>query len=238
MAQTGYTPIQLYRTTTLGAAPSAVNLADGELAINVNDSDMALYAKNNTGNVKRLINNPAGLKYPTADGSSGQVVTTDGAGNLTLTSPTVGSYPSAGISVSTGSAWGTSLVAPSGSIVGTTDTQTLTNKTVVLRVVAVSDATSVTINADTTDMATQANTQVAGTLTINAPTGTPVNGQKIIFRLLSTNAQTFSWNAIFAGSTDLSLPTASSGSSKYDYMGFIYNSTSSKWQIIAKNFGF
>jgi hypothetical protein len=106
------------------------------------------------------------------------------------------------------------------------------------RVVTLTDATSVTFNADTTDIATQANTQVAGSLTINAPTGTPNNGQKILFRLLSTNVQTFSFNAIFTGSTDLTLPTASTGTSKYDYMGFIYNSTAAKWQILGKNFGF
>lgn len=106
------------------------------------------------------------------------------------------------------------------------------------RVVASADATSVTFNVDTTDISTQANTQAAGTLTINAPTGTPYNGQKLIFRLVSTNVQTFSWNAAFVGSSDLVLPATSSGSSKYDYMGFIYNSTAAKWQLIAKVFGF
>jgi hypothetical protein len=110
--------------------------------------------------------------------------------------------------------------------------------TIVPRVVVIANGTSVTMNGDTTDMATQTNTQVAGTLTINAVTGTPINGQKIVFRLQSTNVQTFSWNAVFVGSSDLPLPTASSGSSKYDYMGFVYNSTASKWQILAKNFGF
>lgn len=90
MAATGYTPIQLYRTTTAGAAPSAANLSAGELAININDADMALYAENASGTVKRLINNPAGLKYPTADGSNGQVLTTDGSGNITFTTPASG----------------------------------------------------------------------------------------------------------------------------------------------------
>ncbi len=90
MAQPGYTPIQLYRTTTAGAAPTAGNLNPGELGFNINDADMALYAENASGVVKRIMNNPAGLKYPTADGTNGQAVVTDGAGNL--------SFSSAGIS--------------------------------------------------------------------------------------------------------------------------------------------
>jgi hypothetical protein len=105
------------------------------------------------------------------------------------------------------------------------------------RVVVIADATSITMNADTTDMATQANTQTAGTLTVNAPTGTPSNGQKLMLRLRSTNVQTFSWNAIFQGGTT-ALPTTSSGSSKYDYYGFIYNSTATKWQIVGTATGF
>lgn len=90
MAQTGYTPIQLYRTTTAGAAPSASNLSPGELGFNIADTDMALYAENASGTVTRIINNPAGLKYPTADGLANQVVTTDGAGNLTFSTPSSG----------------------------------------------------------------------------------------------------------------------------------------------------
>jgi hypothetical protein len=106
------------------------------------------------------------------------------------------------------------------------------------RVVTVTDATSITPNINTSDIVAQTNTQVAGTLTINAPTGSLNNGQKFIIRLQATNAQTFSWNAIYGGSTDLVLPTTSSSGAKYDYLGFIYNTTATKWQLLAKNFGF
>jgi len=106
------------------------------------------------------------------------------------------------------------------------------------RVVSYANATSITLNADTTDIATQTNTQAAGTLTFAAPTGTPYDGQKILVRLQCTNSQSFSFNAVFQGSSEMALPTSSSSGSKYDYMGFIYNSTASKWQLIAKMFGF
>ena len=49
MAETGYTPIQLYRSTTASAVPTAGNLADGELAINTLDGK--LYYKNSAGTV-------------------------------------------------------------------------------------------------------------------------------------------------------------------------------------------
>lgn len=95
MAQTGFTPIQLYHSTTSAAVPSASNLAPGELGLNINDGDMAIYAENASGVVKRVINNPAGLKYPTSDGTTGQMVVTDGSGNLSFTTPAAGFSTSA-----------------------------------------------------------------------------------------------------------------------------------------------
>lgn len=106
------------------------------------------------------------------------------------------------------------------------------------RVTAVASATSITPNCDNTDLVTQINTGVAGTLTINAPTGTPSDGQRLMFRIQSTNAQTLSFNAAYDASVDLALPTATSGASRYDYIGFMWNATQSKWNIVAKNFGF
>jgi hypothetical protein len=88
MAQTGYTPIQLYRTTTSGAAPDAANLNAGELAINYNTADMSVWALNTGGSVIRLMNNPAGLKYPTADGTANQVMVTNGSGVLSWATST------------------------------------------------------------------------------------------------------------------------------------------------------
>lgn len=105
------------------------------------------------------------------------------------------------------------------------------------RVVSAPSATSITPNADTTDILTQVNSLGAGTLTINAPTGTPVNGQKIVFRLTTTNSQTLSYNAIYQGSTDLALPSSMSAATT-NYLGFVYNAATARWQLLAKIFGF
>lgn len=52
------------------------------------------------------------------------------SGSITVTNSAPMTYPGSGIAVSTGSAWGTSKTSPAGDIVGTSDTQTLTNKTI------------------------------------------------------------------------------------------------------------
>jgi hypothetical protein len=82
MAATGFTPIQLYRTATAAAAPTAVNLADGELAINTLDEK--LYFKNSAGTVKLLAANITAI----ANGGTG--ATTAAAARTGLGATTLG----------------------------------------------------------------------------------------------------------------------------------------------------
>jgi hypothetical protein len=69
MAASGFTPIQLYRTTTAAAVPLAADLAAGELAINTTDEK--LYFKNAGGTVKLLASNLVGI----ANGGTGLTTT-------------------------------------------------------------------------------------------------------------------------------------------------------------------
>lgn len=142
--------------------------------------------------------------------------------------PTI--YPGAGIAVSTGSAWGTSLTAPSGAIVGTTDAQTLTNKRINPRVSSTTSTASITPDISSFDQ--YVFTAQAAALTINAPIGTPVDGNKLIFRILDNGtSQTLSWNGTYT-TIGVTLPTSTTVS-KTTYVGCIYNTNNTRWDVIA-----
>jgi hypothetical protein len=118
MAATGFTPIQLYRTTTASAVPVNTNLADGELAINTTDEK--LYFKNAAGTVKLLAANIT----PVANGGTGQTTYTNGQlliGNTTgntLTKATL--TAGTGISITNG-AGSISIAASGAALSGVTD---------------------------------------------------------------------------------------------------------------------
>lgn len=120
----------------------------------------------------------------------------------------------------------------SGSLVGISDTQTLTNKRVTKRVTTAADAASITPNVDNEDVTKQVNTQGSGTLTLVNPGGTPTDGQGLIVRIKSTNSQTYAFGTNYKGGT-IALPTTHAGSSKYDYLGFIYNADATKYDLVA-----
>lgn len=90
MSQSGYTPIQLYRTSTASAVPSAGNLAAGELAINLVDEK--LYFKNSSGAVKLLASSAAASTTGTVTSVTGTGTvngltlsgTVTASGNITL----------------------------------------------------------------------------------------------------------------------------------------------------------
>jgi hypothetical protein len=82
----------------------------------------------------------------------------------------------------------------------------------------------------------QVNTQAAGTLTINNPTGTPVDGQLLVFRIKSTNSQSYVFGSMYAGA-NLTLPSATSGSSKTDRLVFEYDSDAAKFILIGISVG-
>ena len=83
MAASGYTPIQLYYSTTASAVPVAGNLANGELALNTNDGK--LYYKDSGGVVQLIASkasttNVASISF----GSTGLTPSTATTGAVTV----------------------------------------------------------------------------------------------------------------------------------------------------------
>lgn len=111
MSQVGYTPIQLYSSTTAAAVPLAANLAQGELAINVTDGK--LFYKDNGGVVQVLATKGAG----TIGGSNTQIQFNNsgalgGSANLTWNGSALG--VTGGVNV-------TGTVAVTGAVTATAD---------------------------------------------------------------------------------------------------------------------
>jgi len=75
-------------------------------------------------------------------------------------------------------------------------------------------------------------TGISNALTINSDTGSPVQGQTIIFCLKDNGtSQTLSWNSQFR-QIGAFLPTATTAN-KTSYVGAIYNSIDSFWDVVA-----
>lgn len=115
MAQTGYTPIQLYYSSTTTNAPSAGNLANGELAINT--ADGKLFYKDNVGAVQVI----AWKTTPVSAGGTGSTTLTANnvlLGNGTSALQAVAPGTAGNVLTSNGTTWTSATPAASGASKG------------------------------------------------------------------------------------------------------------------------
>jgi hypothetical protein len=121
-------------------------------------------------------------------------------------------------------------VNTSGGLVTTNGTATITNKRNDPRVVSAASASSLTPDISSADQ--YAYTALAANLAINAPIGTPVDGNKLLFRILDNGtSRTLTWDATYTV-IGVTLPTATTAN-KMIYVGCIYNAANTRWDVVA-----
>lgn len=112
-----------------------------------------------------------------------------------------------------------------------TGTVILTNKRITPRSGTAASTATLTLDSDAYDIYTL--TAQAEALSIANPSGTPTNGQKIIVRIKDNGtARAITWSGSYWRAIGITLPTTTV-ISKTVYVGAIWNSTDSKWDVIA-----
>jgi len=230
---TGFTP----NTATTGAITLAgtLNVANGGTG-QTSYTDGQLLIGNSTGNTltKSTLTAGSGITITNAGGSitiasSGVSSFNAGTTGFTPNTATTGAVTLAGtLNIANGGTGSTSLAGAS--IATYTGTETLTNKRINPRFL--SQTSTATLAPDISAYDQYNLTAQAATLSVSAPIGTPVDGNKLIFRILDNGtARAITWNATYTV-IGVTLPTTTTVS-KTTYVGCIYNANNTRWDVIA-----
>lgn len=253
--------IILKKSSTASSVPAAGSLQPGELAVNLADKKLYSKTTGGTvilvgdGNATGTVTNVA-----TGTGLTGGPITTTGTISLANTTVTAGSYTSANITVdaqgritaaSNGTGGGTitltgdvtgsgtssiaTTLANSGVTAGTYNRVTVNAKGLVtsgqnFNVASFTGNGSSVTPSTVYDMYSWS--AMNANLTIATHTGTPYDGQKIIFRMRDNGTSvSLTWNAVWAagGAT----PPSATVAGKWHHIGFIYNSNTTSWLCVA-----
>lgn len=154
------------------------------------------------------------------------------SGTLGVSAGGTGATTLTGLVVGNGTSAFTTVTAPSGTIVGTTDTQTLTNKRVTQRVTTITSSATPAINTDNCDAVTITALATNITSMTSSLSGTPNNFDKLTIRIKDNgSARTISWGASFVSEGAI-LPTTTTAS-KVTTVGLIFDSVKSAWGAVA-----
>lgn len=193
-------------TNTLGSLATATYPSLTELS----------YVKGVTSAIQTQLGNKAPLASPTFTGTvtTPAIKITTGAGaNKVLTSDADGD-----------ATWETPVSADS--------TTTFTNKRITPRVTTITSSATPTINTDNCDAVTITALAEAITSFTTNLSGTPTNFQKLIIRIKDNGtARAITWGDSFEAK-GVALPTTTT-LSKVMTLGFIWDSVTSKWGLVA-----
>jgi len=201
--------------TSITSGVKKINFVGATVTATNSGDDVTVNVSAGTGTVTSVA-----ATVPAFLSVSGSPITTSGTLAITLSGTA--------LPVANGGTGATTLAGAS--IATYSGTETLTNKRINPRVTSAASASSLTPDISASDV--YAYTALAAGLTINAPIGTPVDGNKLIFRLLDNGtSRALTWNATYTV-IGVTLPTATT-ISKTTYVGCIYNANNTRWDVIA-----
>lgn len=198
----------------------SINIAEGCAPSGINDAIRELMSQ-----VKDWYSGTTGDTLAVAGGGTG-------AGTLT------------GILKGNGTSAFTAVTAPSGTIVGTTDTQTLTNKTLTTPVLTNPTVTNYvetpySANSSTAITLDLANGTVqiitlTGNATVTMPTATSGKSFIMFLKQDATGSRTITWSTVkWAGGTT---PTITGTASRQDIFSFFADGTNWYGTVVGQNF--